>query len=217
MCNCCNVKSSTHFQLKKCESLSGDHTHSHACSLPFSHSSTPAFARDGPRRQEAKSTYLAKWTPAEFAAPQPGDTNRIREFIKCAFVERRWFRAKKERKPVAAGDEDDAEEQQAPPPPPPMSTAAMRAAAHKRRDSNSFPAAAAAAANFGDSNGDFSFSPPPAARPSAAAASGFGDDDPFALPPSAPSQPQAAAQPCTSPAQYTPFCSQHRAQLNRVP
>jgi hypothetical protein len=153
-------------------------------------------------QQEAKSTFLAKWTAAEFAAPKPGDTGRIREFIKAAFVDKRWFRAKKERKPAADEDEDD--DQEAPPPPPPMSAAAMRAAAHKRRDSKTFAAPFAS----GDDSADFSFSPPPAARPSAAAAAGgFGDDDPFALPSAAPAksqqQQQAAAQSCANPIQFS--------------
>lgn len=40
--------------------------------------------------QHAKSVYLAHWNPEEFPRPEPENRDRIRAFIKYAFIDGRW-------------------------------------------------------------------------------------------------------------------------------
>jgi hypothetical protein len=45
----------------------------------------------------ARQTWLATWTPAAFAFPEPRDTDRIRQFMELKYHRKTWFRAQPER------------------------------------------------------------------------------------------------------------------------
>ncbi len=48
----------------------------------------------------ARRVWLAKWTPQDYAQPDPSQPPRVREFMRLKYMEKRWYRDPNEKPPV---------------------------------------------------------------------------------------------------------------------